>query len=299
MKTTYPILGRFCAVFLFSVFLNPLFTRAQVVGGGTGQPVNNNTASTSILDEDDFYSAFSIGIVLPEGLFGQAVTNPFTSTGYFKNLTYPFQGQTGLGATTGYNFGYSAFVSLSKVQMGPSLPARFGLQFGFDFDYMPISWSNVPWSKYDETVTTNSFLYMGFKIGPQFNVNPMDNMGIGIYATINPSLTIPGGINSTYNYTDGSGDNYNITYNVSDTSSIHLNIDVSAGINFYYKALIIGIEYDWIHTKYNGAAKENEIYTAANGAVSNPSSTYTFNDVFSMDILKFTIGLRFGTHVRR
>jgi len=94
--------------------------------------------------------------------------------------------------------------------------------------------------------------------------------------------------------------NYNITYDVSDTSSIHFNIDVSAGINFYYKALMIGIEYNWVHSKYNGAGKENETYTAANGSVSLLTApNYLFTDVISMNMLKFTIGLRFGSHVRR
>lgn len=303
MKITSLItLIKYGAVIFSCILINPLLSSAQMVGGG-GALTSNSLPANSNLTEDDLYSAFSIGVIVPEGTFGQAYS---FGNEYFSNLAVPFgyvpmgylPASHGLGAKTGYNFGFSGFDALSKFQLGSNLPARFGLQLGFDFDYMPISWSNVNWSSNSMTVSTDPFYYTAFKIGPQFNINLKDNMGIGLYVTINPSLSIPGGENATYtgSSVNGSGRyTYSGTYDVSDTSSIHFNVNVSAGISFYYKALIIGIEYNWLHTKYNGAIKQNETQTYSNGGVSNPSVIYPFTSVLSTNMLKFTIGIRFGS----
>ena len=283
---------------LLGVLLSPIYTSAQVVGGG-GTQTYSNTPTNSNLLEDDFFSALSIGAIIPEGLFGQQITNPFLVNSNAPTITLPFQGQSGLGATTGFNLGFSGFGALSKFQVGPSSTGRFGLLFGFDFGYIPLNWSTVDWSSYDLTLSTSAFFYTGLKFGPQLYINPMENMGIGIYATIDPYLTIPGGVNGTLNYTDPYGDNTDLVYSVSDTSSIHLNINVSLGINFYYKALIIGIEYNWIHTKYNGDDKETgTYYEAANNTTYAVASDYHFSNVIDMNMLKLTIGIRFGSHPR-
>lgn len=146
------------------------------------------------------------------------------------------------------------------------------------------------------TVSTSGFLYDGLKFGPQFNINPIQNLGIGFYVTADPYLTFPGGENATYDVTDGSI-KHNGTYDVSDTSVIHLNIDISAGIIFYYKALILSIEYNSIHTKYNGAIKQTETQTLANGTIVTIQPTDThFTSVIHTNMLKFTIGVRLGSH---
>src|SRR5579863_6454906 len=132
MKTVSTIFIRL-SVIILGLSVIPAHTSAQVVGGGGAQTYNNAPASN--LNEDDFFSAFSIGAIIPEGLFSQEVNNPFRTNYLFKNLTLPFQGQNGLGATTGFNFGILGFGSLSKFQMGGNSTGRFGIQFGFDFGY--------------------------------------------------------------------------------------------------------------------------------------------------------------------
>jgi len=243
----------------------------------------------------------SLGIISPEGTFSQpysfgntAFINLATPFGYIPpGRAYP---TNGLGAGTGYLLNFSGFSSFTKFAMG-SGQGRVGINYGVEFGYNPISWSNVPWSTDDMTVSTTGFFYDGFKLGPQLNLNPMQNLGICLYVTLDPYLTIPGGENATYDIRDGNGVEHNGTYDVSDTSSIHLNINVSAGIMFYYKALIIGIEYNWVHTKYNGAIKQTETQTLTNGAIvtAQPADTH-FTSVIQTNMLKFTLGLRFGNH---
>jgi antitoxin component YwqK of YwqJK toxin-antitoxin module len=258
--------------------------------GVAGTTVFYNTQNVKLTLNDNFYSAFSVGVILPQGSFAQQI--PVTIT-YFSDLTLPFKGQEGLGATTGFNFNYALFASLSNLRLGPALPARIGLQFGIDFGYIPTNWSNVNWSNYNMTLSTSPFLYTGFKIGPEFNINPIRNMGIGIYVTADPDLTFPGGETSTYKGSTGTY-SYTGTYDVSDSSTVGLNINVSAGLNFYYKALILGVEYNWVHTEYNGSVKQNETDTYPNGSLSYPKASYSFGDVIHTNMLKLTIGFRFG-----
>jgi hypothetical protein len=295
------------AIILLGVLLSPVFCSAQMVGGG-GEPVNNTTPVSGCAD--DGYSAFKFGVILPEGTYAQ----PYSfGNNYFYNLASPFGGKPitgepagalGLGAKTGYEFEYSGFISFSKLQLGANLPARFGMQIGFEGGLNPISWSDVNWSEQYMTVSTSTFLYGGFKIGPQFNINPMENMGICFYATLDPYITLPGGESATYNgsgYNNTYGDyTYTGTYDVKDTTGIHVNIDVSAGINFYYKALLIGIEYNWLHSRYNGAITQSETDTYTN-VYTIPTTARTdvgFTSVIQMNMLKFTIGVRFGNHRR-
>ena len=258
----------------------PSFMSAQVVGGGGGvQPTYGNSSNIN-QNEDDLFSYFEFGFILPQGLFAQSVSNPdFNST--YWNFKNPFKGLDGLGAKTGYSIKYSMFASFTKMQLSSTLPARFGLNFGFDFGYIPTSWSNVR-NTYITNVTSDPFFYMGFKIGPQFNFNFMDNMGLCIYATIDPYMSLPGGVHGTYS--DGS------TYDVTDSSSIHVNINTSAGIMFYYKVLVVGLEYNWAHTKYNGQGK----YTDNAGNVYYGTDN-AFSSVIHTNMMKITIGLRFGT----
>jgi hypothetical protein len=154
------------------------------------QQTYNYTPAPKLVLNEDFYSAFSVGVILPQGLFAQQIPGTIT---YFSDLTLPFKGQEGLGATTGFNFEYSLFASFNKPQPGSDLPIRIGLQFGFDFGYIPLNWSNVNWSNYNMTLSTSPFLYAGLKIGPEFNINPIKSLGIGIYVTADPFITIPGG----------------------------------------------------------------------------------------------------------
>jgi len=286
------------ALFLFFI---PFVSNAQVVGGGGTQTYTNSTPTNSNVSTDDKYFSVNIGVISPEGTFSQ----PYSfGNMLFVNLATPFgyvppryaSASNGLGAKTGYLLNFTGFSSLTKFAMG-SGQGRFGLNYAFEFGYNPISWSNVPWSSYDMSVSTTGFFYDGLKFGPQINLNPMENMGICLYVTIDPYLTIPGGESANYNITDGSGVLHSGTYDVSDSAGIHVNINVSAGIMFYYKALMLGIEYNWVHTKYTGEVKQNETQYYPNGSTAvAPEYTYGFNSVIHTNMLKFTLGLRFGGH---
>ncbi len=243
---------------------------------------------------DDIFNVIKVGVIIPQGLFGAKVGYPDAGSANFSALQLPFKGQTGMGATYGATLQYEGFSAFGKPHSGPSFTTHFGLEYGFDFGFIPVSWSNVQWANYNLSVTTTSYYYAGFKVGPAFYINPTKDMGIGIYALADPYVNAPGGENASYNYTDASGTTTVGSYVIKDSNSVHFSINASAGMNFYYKAIIIGVEYNWIHTRYNGTVIENLAETQSNGSVSTPKYNYSFGNVIQTNIIKFTLGVRLG-----
>jgi len=269
--------------------LIPSFLLAQRDGQIHDSTTND---STVIRSGDDFFNAVEIGVIFPQGSFSQHISNPGGNTYDFNNLTLPFKGQDGLGARTGANLQYQGYSNIYKINIDSNKAFRFGIQHGFDFAYIPLDWSNVQWGNYNLTVGTSPFLYMGFKVGPAFYYTIAKNFGIGVYGMIDPYITAPGGEQATYVYTDALGNRTVADYSVKDTSNFHGNIDISAGINIYYKAFIVGVEYNWIHTRYNGLATEYE--SDNKSANSFTTTTSSFEDILHLNIIKVTIGVRLG-----
>jgi hypothetical protein len=261
------------------------------------QPQEDYFKPDTITTGDDVFNNIKVGIIIPQGAFAQPIINPPGNTYYginnLNNLTLPFKGEGGMGAKYGYNLQYEGFTSLCKILSGIKPMAHFGVQYGFDFGYIPINWDNVQWSNYNMTVGTSPFFYAGFKVGPAFYFNPVKDMGIGIYGLVDPLVSAPGGENAYYSYTDGSGNSTSARYNLRDSSDFHLNINFSAGFNIYYKAFIIGIEYSWMHTPYNGSVSENESETL-NGVITYPAENYAFSNVIQTNMVKLTFGVRLG-----
>ncbi len=289
---------KYSTVFLTIVLLMPASSDAQIIAGGGSMPTNYNNPDNKGSKDDDSYGVFKVGINLPMGTFSQQIPL-FTAPTYpaltlLNNLNAPFKGTAGLGATKGFSFEYSQFISFGEVKLGSKLPGRVGIQLGYDFDYTPINWSAENWSNYHITVLTYPFYFSGFKIGPQFNINPIDNMGLCFYLTIDPYISVPGQEKASYYYNDPNGYTNTLDYSIRDSTLVQGNMNVSLGVNFYYKALFVGIEYNWMHTRYNGSATGSYEFSSSN------SSTYGnlgggWSEVLQCNMLKFTLGVRFGT----
>ena len=241
---------------------------------------------------DDFYNAIKVGMIIPQGLFAQHVSDPGGNN--YSKLDLPFKGKDGLGAITGYNFQYEGFSSIGRAHERLAATTHFGFQYGFEFGYVPLNWNNVNWGVYNMNVGTSPFIYTGFRFGPGFYFNPTKDMGIGLYATCDAYFIVPGSAYATYNYTDPSGNNTITAYYVQDSSVVHASINASAGLNIYYKAFIIGIEYSWVHTKYNASVTENNAETSTTGNITTPTSYFSFSNIIHTDMLKLTFGIRLG-----
>ncbi len=278
-----------------AVLFAPVLLQAQINGKVDGQPERfvkskHDTTRTG----DDIFNVVKVGIIMPQGQFAQAITNPGGNMYDFNNLSKPFKGLDGLGAKPGYDIQYEGFSFLWRIKSDKKPIARVGLQYGFDFGYVPINWNNVQWGNYNMLVGTNPFIFMGFKLGPAFYFNPTKDMGIGIYALADGFLSAPGGENASYNATDGSGTNTVEIYDIKDSNNVHFNVDFSAGINVYYKAIIIGVEDSWLHTQYYGAIQETSTLTQSNGTVTSPTYNYSFSNVLHLNVIKVTLGVRLG-----
>ncbi|HTA26374.1 MAG TPA: hypothetical protein VK809_01200, partial [Bacteroidia bacterium] len=147
----------------------PVLLQAQINDKVDGQPAQfvqskHDTTRTG----DDIFNAVKVGVILPQGQFAQAITNPGGKIYDFNNLSKPFKGQDGLGAKPGYDIQYEGFSSLWRIKSGNTRIAHIGLQYGFDFGYIPINWNNIQWANYNMLVGTNPFIFMGFKLGPAF-----------------------------------------------------------------------------------------------------------------------------------
>jgi hypothetical protein len=276
------------------LLLAPAFVSAQAVDKEDARIFHLDTKPAVERSGDDIFNDVKIGIILPQGMFAQPLSDPGNNVYDFTGMMVPFKGMGGMGAKPGYNIQYEGFSAIGKPHSGPELTAHFGVQYGFDFGYMPLNWDNISWGNYNMTVGTSPFLYGGFKVGPAFYLNPTKDMGLGIYFLVDPFATVPGGANASYNYTDASGNKTIATYDIQDSSTIHFSIDYSAGINFYYKAFILGFEYNWIHTKYNGSITEDETDTKSNGSVTEPNTHYSFGSVLQTNVIKLTFGIRLG-----
>ncbi len=241
---------------------------------------------------DDFYNAIKFGVVMPQGLFAQPITNPGGDN--FSKLTLPFKGKDGLGAKQGFNFQYDGFSSIGRAHERASVTTHFGFQYGLEFGYIPLSWNNVNWGIYNMNVGTSPFIYTGLKFGPGFYFNPTKDMGIGLYATCDLNFMVPGGAYATYNYTDPAGNNTVTAYYIQDTTVIHTSVNASAGINIYYKTFIIGIEYNWMHTRFDASVTQNNAETSNIGKITTPTSYYSFSNVIHTDVIKITLGIRLG-----
>ena len=136
-------------------------------------------------------------------------------------------------------------------------------------------------------------IFTGFKLGPALYFNPVKDMGIGIYALLDGFLTAPGAENASYT-ADISNVNTVAIYDVKDSNNVHYNLEESVGLNIYYKAIIIGVEYDWIHTQYYGSVEQVVTQTQSNGAESTITSYFPFNNTLHMNLIKFTVGVRLG-----
>jgi hypothetical protein len=270
----------------------PAFLAAQAVAEKVPQPADSTFIPDTTHTGDDIFFSIKMGIILPQGIFAHPIVNPGAITTNFNtilaNSILPFKGTGALGAKPGYTLQFDGFTSIIKFK-----PVHFGIEYGFDFGYVPQNWTNVQWSNYNMTMGNSPFLFLGFKAGPAIYLNPAKDMGIGIYAVIHPYITAPGGENAFYNYTDASGNNTTVRYNLKDSSDFHVNIDASAGINIYYKLFIIGVEYSWIHTKYTGQVYENESVTI-NGITTYPAFYNPFVGMIQTDMLKIAIGIRLG-----
>ena len=277
------------------LLLAPFLLSAQINSKIDGQP---DTYTKSEHDTnrtgDDIFNAVKLGVILPQGQFAQAITNPGGTNYDFTNLAKPFKGQDGIGAKTGFDIQYEGFSFLWRIKSDNKPIARIGLQYGFDFGYIPLNWDNVQWANYNMVVGTNPFIFTGFKLGPAIYFNPTKDMGIGIYGLVDGFLSAPGGENATYNNTDASGTNTVAIYDIKDSSNVHFNVNFSAGINIYYKAIIIGVEDSWLHTQYFGQVQETETQTLSNGTVTTPSSTTAFSNVLHINVIKLTLGVRLG-----
>ncbi len=243
---------------------------------------------------DDVFNDVKAGVIIPEGLFGQPLSNPGGNIYDLNSLIKPFKGQDGLGAKTGYTLQFEGFSSLGKPHSSSSVTSHFGLQYGFGFGYVPLNWDNVQWGNYNMTVGTSQFIYGGLKFGPAFYLNPTKDMGIGIYVMVDPDFVIPAQDYATYDNIDASGTKTVTAFYVQDSRAVQSRIDYSAGVNFYYKAFIIGVEYNWVHTKYNGIVTENSSETQTNGTITSPTTNTSFGSVIQTNMLKLTLGIRLG-----
>lgn len=289
----YRVSYKRCLLLSFFFIAFPFFIQAQSPVVTDSIKYRTLPATKPHRSGDDVFNDIKGGVIIPQGTFGQHITNPGGSTYNLNNLSLPFQGKDGLGATYGYDFQYEGFSAFGKPHSGTSFNAHVGFQYGFEFGYVPVSWNNVQWSNYNMTVGTSQFIYIGLKFGPAIYLNPTKDMGLGFYALIDPELVIPGEEYATSNTTDASGNTTVTAYYLQDSSSAHFSIDASAGVNFYYKAFIIGVEYNWVHTKYNGAITENNLETK-NGVTTTPSTYTGFGDVIQTNMLKLTFGIRLG-----
>lgn len=297
MKVSNLVIVQFLSCIIAAFILNPSALNAQIVGGNASQqnptPASNSKKPYGREHDDKFWS-LSAGAIFPVGIFSQAPPVVSGTTALYSSLYAPFQGTAGMGATIGYNMELSVFSSFRKLQVN-SYPGRIGLLYGLGGGTMNIDWSNTQWNTYGSTLTTSAFYYFGIKIGPAFYLNPMPDMGIGAYLQIDPCLTTPGGVNDEISYQNTAGDDITGHYNVQSANSLEFNLNWSLGINFYYKALFIQLEYNRMHTAYSGSVNE-AIYTDySSGALQTITpSNYSFNSVLHTNIIKLNIGIRFG-----
>ncbi len=284
--------SNFILVFLFSFLFferTPLKAQANL---GQGQLTKDTIKPDSNNAHGDILFSIKLGVILPQGLFSQSiatpVVNPANINGVLGNLILPFKGVGGMGAKPGYGLEFEGFSSLRKTKK-----INFGIDEALDFGYIPLNWNNVPWNNYNIAMGTSPFLYLGFKVGPALYFTPAPDIGIGIYGTIDPFGSAPGGEHALYTYTDPSGNMTTTRYSLRDSSDFHVNINASAGINFYFKAYVLGIEYSWVHTRYNGALSENESQVI-NGAAYYTSANESFTNVLQTNMLKISLGIRIG-----
>lgn len=206
--------------------------------------------------------------------FAQDLTNQF----YFRvGYSSPSWTQYGMEKQDNWNsFGYDsktgATFEIGSIFMLKGILNSDKVSLGINADYLYLTYGNFSGETHDGYMDLGvANLRVGSKIGPSFTFSPVNKMAIDVYT----KLDIAWGT-AAVQYEDKPSD-------ADDYYSGYGTLGFSAGVNFRYSLLIVGMEFNTISPKLESDDNPGEYWGNANDD----------GDKTTLPCMNFTIGMSF------
>jgi hypothetical protein len=156
---------------------------------------------------------------------------------------------------------------IGTIFMFKKIPLPENMAIGLDVDYLSFCYNQFSSSTYNEDLGT---LRLDSKIGPSFTFSPVKDLAFDAYVKADIAW-----ITATVEVYDGNTDDAVAYANIG-------TVGVSTGINFRYKILMLGIEYNTVSPELENVDDEGSFI-----------DNWDNNKKSPLPCLNFTIGLSF------
>lgn len=167
----------------------------------------------------------------------------------------------------GYNK-FGVVGEIGTIFMFKKIPLPQNMAFGLDVDYLTFCYNQFSNNTNDEDLGTLRF---DSKIGPSFTFSPVKDLAFDAYIKADIAW-----VTATAIVEDNNTDDADAYANIG-------TVGVSTGVNFRYKILMLGIEYNTISPELENVDDDTDFLGSFNGN----------NKKSPLPCLNFTIGLSF------